>query len=68
MGAVHLKPMPESIRRLPKRLRPRPAPIFPGCPLEGPSEEDKARARVVWDLLDDETKDWYGRNRSFLEE
>lgn len=58
---VNVKPMPEKIRTIPKKWRPQPPPLFFG---EG-TPEDVELARELFKLLDDESKDWYGRDGIF---
>lgn len=61
MGKVAIKPMPESFKRVSK-YRPQPAPVFPDCGLEGPTEEDKRLAIALFKLLDSGSREWYRRN------
>lgn len=67
MTTVTIRPMPEAIRKIPKKWRPQRPPNFaftdigPG----GLTEEDIELARELFKLLDDESKDWYGRRGIF---
>lgn len=63
--AVHLKPMPESYRKIRKIFRPKAPPIFVDCQESGPSPEDRELARELFRILDPESQDWYGRRGVF---
>jgi len=63
--SVCIRPLPESYRKISPRLRPVHPPIFQDCGPGGPSKADIALARELFELLDDESKEWYG-NCSFL--
>jgi len=51
--------------KISKKYRPQHPPIFPDCGPEGPTESEKALARELFQLLDDESKDWYRGCRTF---
>ena len=65
MSIVSVKPMPESYRSISKKYRPGHPPIFTDCGPAGPTPEEIEMARELFALLDDESKDWYGRNGVF---
>jgi hypothetical protein len=65
MAKVSIKPMPEKYRSISKKYRPRHPPIFQDCGPDGPSESDVALARELYQLLDEESKDWYGHDGIF---
>jgi len=59
---VHVAPMPEKFRKIPLRLRPGHPPVFTLRKKdEEPSPADRQLARELFQLLDEESKDWYGR-------
>jgi hypothetical protein len=58
-------PLSGKLRQISKKYRPVHPPVFPDCGEEGPSDSDIALARELFELLDDESKEWY-RNCSFL--
>lgn len=60
---VSIKPMPESYRRIKKKIyRPLAPPIFIDCGPNGPTPEEIELARELFKILDEESKDWYRRN------
>ncbi|MBW2631255.1 MAG: hypothetical protein JRC90_05755 [Deltaproteobacteria bacterium] len=60
---VSIVPMPEAYMKIKKKLRPQHPPIFQGT---GESTlEDIELARELFRLLDDESKEWYGRRGIF---
>ena len=63
---VHVKPMPEKHRKLPKIYRPQTPPIFQDCGPEGPTDEDRKLARELFSLLDPESQAWYKSGGSKL--
>lgn len=59
MRTVNIVPLPAWCRLIPKRLHPTPPPIFP----EGePTAEERALARELFEALDPESQEWYGRS------
>jgi len=58
MPTVNVAPMPESTRKIPKRLRPQHPPIFEGTDPATP--EDIELARALFLELDEESQLWYG--------
>lgn len=65
MAIVNVAPMPESYRKIPKRLWPGIPPIF-----EGPdprTDADVELARALFRELDPESQDWYGRSGIFAD-
>jgi hypothetical protein len=61
MANVDINPLPVAYRRIPARLRPRPAPIF----VDGePTAEDRELALALLLELDAESRDWYLEGRS----
>lgn len=67
MTTINIKPMPEKIRAIPKKWRPmrEPIPTFTDCRQGEPTDEDIELARELFKLLDEESKDWYGRHGIF---
>lgn len=59
MGEVVIRPMPVGYLDIAEWLRPTIAPIFPGCPESGPSDEDRLLAFELWQALDPESQRWY---------
>ena len=58
---MNIEPMPEAIRAIPKRWRPRHPPIF-DCN-DGPiSREDAELAIALIEALDDESREWYANS------
>lgn len=60
MANVDINPLPVAYRRMPPRLRPRPAPIFD----DEPTQEDRELALALLLELDAESRDWYLEGRS----
>lgn len=60
MSTINIAPMPANIRAIPKKWLPMHSPVFPDGP---PTDADIALARELFDLLDDESKEWYGGDR-----
>ena len=58
---VNIHPLPESLRRIPARLRPGHPPIFE----RDPAQEDIELARALFRELDPESQRWYGRSGIF---
>ena len=67
MTTINIGPMPENIRRIPKKWRPQhpPISIFENCGPTGPTDDEIEEARELFKLLDEESKDWWGRNGIF---
>jgi len=67
MTIINIKPMPESYRKIPKKWRPGhpPVSIFENCGPRGPTPEEIEEARELFKLLDEESKDWWGRRGIF---
>jgi hypothetical protein len=67
MTVINIKPMPESYRKISKKFRPMrpPISIFENCGPDGPTPEDIELARELFKLLDEDSKDWYGRHGIF---
>lgn len=67
MTEINIKPMPESYRKISKKFRPGhpPLSIFTDCGPGGPTPEEIELARELFKLLDDESKDWWGRHGIF---
>ena len=62
MSTVNIRPLTPGLRAIPVRWRPQFPPIFP----DGlPTSADIELARELYLLLDDESRRWYGRCRSF---
>lgn len=61
MTTACIIPLPEKYRKIPKKYRPQAPPIFQGCGDGGISESDRDLARELYQILDDESKDWYRR-------
>ena len=64
--SVDIKPMPEWCRNIAKKFRPQHPPLHLECgedgkPLPGEIEE----ARELFKILDEESKEWYGRRGIF---
>lgn len=55
---VNVKPIPERFRKISKKYRPLPAPIFQGDGF--PSRKDIKLAKELLDILDNESMEWYG--------
>jgi len=62
---IVIKPMPEKYRSISKKYMPGSPPIFTDCGPDGPTKKEIEMARELFALLDDESKDWYGRNGVF---
>jgi len=67
MTTVCITPMPEKYRTIPALFRPQHPPIFPDCGPGGPTLKEIRLAQELFSLLDDESKDWYGRHGIFAE-
>jgi len=67
MTTINILPMPENIRKIPKKWRPQhpPVKIFENCGPDGPTPEEIEEAREIFNLLDEESKDWWGRGGYF---
>jgi len=65
MKKISIYPMPEMYRKISKKYRPGPPPIFRDCGKDEPTPEDIELARELFQLLDDESKDWYGQREIF---
>ena len=63
MTIINIKPMPENIRKIPKKYRPTHPPIF--TDYDKVTLQDIELARELFKLLDQESQDWYGRNGIF---
>ena len=62
MGHVNIIPMPEKIRKTPKKWRSFPPPIFVNYgPNEVRTEADIKLAKELFALLDPESQEWYRR-------
>jgi hypothetical protein len=63
MSAIHISPMPEKYRSIPKHLRPCVPPLF----MDGePTDSDRELARELFLILDADSQDWYRRSCSAL--
>jgi len=60
MTVVNIMPLPDWARKVPKRLRPVHHPIFTEIGPEGITAQDIALARELYELLDAESREWYG--------
>ena len=67
MTICTIKPMPESYRKISKKFRPQHPPIFMDIGPNGLTPEDMELARELFKLLDEESKDWYGRHGTFAD-
>lgn len=67
MTTVNIKPMPDCYRKVSKTWWPGkpPGSIFKDCGPDGPTPEEIEEARELFKLLDEQSKDWYGRNGIF---
>lgn len=65
MTTITLKPMPEAIRKTPKKWRSQTPPVFMDIGPDGVTPEDVELARELFKILDEESKDWYGRRGIF---
>jgi hypothetical protein len=67
MTIINIRPMPENIRKIPKKWRPGhpPVSIFENCGQDGPTPDEIEEARELFKLLDEESKDWWGRRGIF---
>ncbi len=61
MANVTIRPLPQVYRTVSKRLRPYHPPIFDG----EPTPADISLARALFQELDEESQDWYGRRGIF---
>ncbi len=69
MGYVQISPMPQKYRGIPKRLRPVHPPIFVDYgPNEVRTEEDIKLAKELFELLDEESKEWYRKYGSLFKD
>lgn len=59
---IDVRPLPEFYRKFPKIYWPCPPPVFSH---EEPTPAEIELARELFMLLDDESKEWYGRCRVF---
>lgn len=62
---VTIKPMPEAYRKISKKFRPGTPPVFTDIGPGGVTPEDIELAKELFKILDDESKDWYGRRGIF---
>jgi len=65
MTKVHVLPLPEKFKNIPKKWRPGHPPIFWDISPEGITEKDRELARELFLLLDPESQEWYGRRGTF---
>lgn len=66
MTTVHVKPMPEAIRRIKNKIfRPMHPPVFMEIGPGGVTPQDTELARELFKILDEESQDWYGRRGIF---
>ena len=65
MTTISIKPMPEIYKKYSKKFMPQHPPIFTDCGQDGPTPEEIEMARELFKILDDESKDWYGRRGIF---
>ncbi len=68
MTTINIKPMPEFYRKISKKFWPGKPPgssIFTDCGPGGPTPEEIEEAREIFKLLDEESKDWWGRDGIF---
>lgn len=67
MTTINIGPMPENIRKIPKKWRPQhpPISIFENCWPNRPTDDEIEEARELFKLLDEESKDWWGRHGIF---
>ncbi|MCX5810162.1 MAG: hypothetical protein NTX36_12475 [Proteobacteria bacterium] len=64
--SVNLFPMPESYRKISKKFRPGRPPLHLKCGEDGkPLPEEIEEARELFKILDEESKDWWGRGGIF---
>ena len=66
MTTICIKPMPESYKTIKKKIyRPQHPPPFQDIGPDGVTPEDVELARELFKILDEESKDWYGRRGIF---
>lgn len=54
---VEVNPMPTAYRSISKKFRPMPPPVFPDGQ---PTADEITLARELFELLDTESREWYG--------
>jgi len=60
MTIIHVKPMPEVYKKFSMKFRPGIPPIFKDFETTGITDDDRQLARDLFQLLDDDSKQWYG--------
>jgi len=62
MTTISIEPMPESIRKIPKKWRPQHPPLsfFSDCGPGEPTKKDYQIALEIFEALDSESQDYWG--------